>query len=259
MQGIAPVIGARAASGGESFAAGEGGIEFGSYLSGTDTPQNRCHRSNSSPVQLLGGAGFVNLVANTACSGATIDNFMTTGQYNEPAQVTRIPSDLRLYLLSLGGNDVGYSTVSGCILQTDCTKTAIPAQSMQLIANLGPRLDKVYAAVKAAVPRGTVVVQLYPLILPNPGTKAGPLCPYLDPGEAKIGYDLTTQLNAVIKDRARAHGLVTADPQPRFAGHDVCSLTSFFYYPGLGATFHPNVLGRFALAWTDLVTYLNSN
>ncbi|HSE60925.1 MAG TPA: SGNH/GDSL hydrolase family protein [Candidatus Saccharimonadales bacterium] len=249
----------RAASGGESFAAGDGGIEFGGYLKGTNTPQNRCHRSNSSATQLLATAGFITLAANTACSGATIDTFMATGQYNEPAQITRIPTGLDVYFLSLGGNDVGYGTVAGCILRTNCTKTAIPSQSMQLIAGLGPRLDTVYAAIRAKVPNGRVIVQLYPLILPLPNAKPGPLCPYLQPGEAKIGYDLTTQLNAVIKARAQAHGFVVANPVQRFVGHDVCSLTSYFYYPGLGASFHPNVLGRFALGWTDITTYINSN
>lgn len=255
---VAPTFPARTAAGGESFVAGDGGVEFGAYLDSTDTPQNRCHRSNTSYPELLKTAGFINLVANTACSGATIDSFMTNGQYNEPAQVTRIPQGLRLYLLMIGGNDIGYGTVAGCILQADCTRTDIPAQSMRLIAGLGPRLDAVYAAVRKAAPTATIVVLLYPLILPRPDAKPGPLCPYLQPGEAKIGYDLTTQLNAVIKDRAKAHGIVAADPQPLYNGRDVCSLTTFFYPPGLGATFHPNVLGRTAFAWTSLTAYLNN-
>jgi hypothetical protein len=252
----------RSAAGGESYMAGDGGIEFGPYLEGTDTPNNRCHRSNTSPVQLLHRAQLINLVANTACSGATIDMFMS-GMYNEPSQISQIPPNLDAYFLSLGGNDAWFGAVSRCIVQTDCTKTSVPAGAFEQVSQLGPRLDTVYRALKAAVPRGKVIVQLYPLILPLPGTKPGPLCPYLNPGEAEIGYNLTTRLNAVIVERARVNGLYTADPQSLFNGRDVCRhiLASSFYafgVGGIGSAFHPNLVGRLTLAWTHYSVYMNN-
>jgi hypothetical protein len=245
-----------AGAGGESFMAGDGGVP---YLDGTDVADNRCHRSTTSAVRLLHSAGLINLVTDTSCSGATINTFMTTGMYNEASQVSRIPPNLQVYFLGIGGNDIGFGMVSGCILQTDCTKTQVPAAAFEQITKLGPRLDTVYRAVKAAVPRGKVIVQLYPLILPPPDKAPGILCrPYLQPGEAQIGYDLTTRLNTVIKERAKANGLFTADPGPLFAGHDVCGVLTFFYPPGIRSTFHPNLAGRFALTWTNYSTYANN-
>jgi hypothetical protein len=65
---------------GDSYAAGEGGTEFGSYLDVSDPTTSGCHRSNTSAFELLARVHVVRPVADVACGGATTVNITTTGQ-----------------------------------------------------------------------------------------------------------------------------------------------------------------------------------
>lgn len=246
---------APAANLGDSFASGEGGVETGPYLVGTDTPTDQCHRSRTSAAQLLDSARLIDLTVDAACSGATTQDIVGTPRSGEPPQASRLSGNLHQTYLMIGGNDIGFGTLLGCVLQTDCDRTAVPAGTRQLLAQLPPKLDQAYAAVRAATPHATHTVVLYPPLLPptpRPGQQADlSRCPELNPNEVATGNELFHQLNVVITERARANHFQVIDPAPAFTGHDVCSSRPFFYRPGTvppAATYHPNLAGRAGIA-----------
>lgn len=244
-----------AANLGDSFASGEGGIETGGYLSGTDTPSDQCHRSRTSPAQLLGSTSLVDVAVDAACSGATTQNIVGAARYGEPPQAGLLNAGVRQTYLMIGGNDIGFGTLLGCVLLTNCDQTPVPAGTRQLLAQLPPKLDQAYAAVQAATPKATHTVMLYPPLLPAtpaPGqTTDLSRCPELNPAEVTIGNELLSSLNTIITQRARAHHFQVIDSAPAFRGHDVCSARPYFYRPATvppAATYHPNLPGRVAIA-----------
>ena len=234
---------------GDSYAAGEGGTEFGSYLDVPDPATSGCHRSNTSAFELLARIHVVHPVADVACGGATTVNITTTGQYGEPPQANQVTADLRLVYVMIGGNDIGFGRVAGCFIQLDCDQTPVPAATLQLVQQLGSRLDATYAAIRAGAPNARVVVTLYPSLLPRDPSADLSGCPEINPAEVLLGNQIQDRLNQTIIDRARAHGFAVADPRPGFAGHDVCAgRQTFFYRPGTPGTYHPNLTGRAVMA-----------
>src|SRR3954447_15095555 len=152
---------------GDSYAVGEGGTESGPYLDVSDPTTSGCHRSNTSAFELLARIHGVQPVADVACGGATTANITTTGQYGEPPQASQLTADLRLVYVMIGGNDIGFGRVAGCFIQLDCDQTPVPAATLQLIRQLGARLDAAYAAVRTGAPNARVIVTLYPPLLPR--------------------------------------------------------------------------------------------
>jgi lysophospholipase L1-like esterase len=237
---------------GDSYAAGEGGTELGSYLDVSDPTTAGCHRSNTSAFELLARIHVVQPTANVACGGATTVNITTTGQYGEPPQASQMTADLRLVYVMIGGNDIGFGAVAACFIALDCDQTPVPAATLQRVQQLGSRLDAAYAAIRARAPNARVVVTLYPSLLPRDPTADLSRCPEINPAEVRLGNQIQEGLNQTISDRARAHDFAVADPRPGFVGHDVCAgRQTFFYRPGTPGTYHPNLTGRAVMAAFD--------
>lgn len=105
---------------GDSFSSGEGVDPFtiGTAISGV----NECHRSKEAYPLLLEEDSALNLdlVAFTACSGATTKTLLnggsTQGAWNEPAQIDALSMDTDVVTLTIGGNDTGFATVlTACV------------------------------------------------------------------------------------------------------------------------------------------------
>lgn len=245
-----------AAAVGDSFISGEGGLETGPYLAGSDTPTDQCHRSASGPAVLAAAIAKLNLRVNATCSAATTQNLLTTGQYGELPQVQQLDHRLKYVFVSIGGNDVGFGTLVGCFLQADCDQTTTPQQTLQAIDQLGPKLDAAYRAIRWAAPHATVVVNLYPSLLPT--VQSGPtgFCPKINAGEVMLGNQIQDKLNATIAAHAMRYGFKVADVSAQARRHNICTNVSWFYQPGTvppAATLHPTALSRAALAGADVV------
>jgi lysophospholipase L1-like esterase len=245
--------GSRVVAVGDSFISGEGGTETGSYLPGSDTDTNRCHRSMSAPISIL--SWFTQQdVQTVACSGATTANITVAGQYGEPAQATQIARSATRVFVMVGGNDAGFSTLLGCYLNpnVDCPAEVTGAAVQFVATQLPKRLDAAYSAIRRAAPHAEVTVMLYPRLLPD-NNQPTVTCSLLSHAELEAGNNFQTVLNSVINNRAGAHHFRVVDPSPAFKWHDVCQPTSFFYQPGMvpgPATYHPNLAGRTTMAAT---------
>jgi hypothetical protein len=106
---------------GDSFASGEGSPDYATscFDTGTDTPDNHCHRSQeaySAKVwERLGGGWSLETVA---CSGGVIDDYFTanTGNAGEPPQRRAVQAGADLVTVNMGGNDSGFAEVlASCI------------------------------------------------------------------------------------------------------------------------------------------------
>jgi lysophospholipase L1-like esterase len=253
---------------GDSYSSGQGA---GNYDPGTDTTSDQCHRTaNSFGRQYAAGPPVVYApadVAQPACSGATIANLTTTGQFGEPAQISQIPPTANLVTVTIGGNDAGFAGVlARCVLLLSCEDyyTQDDANNLDVaIDSLATPLTNAYEAVRAQAPHARIVVLTYPGILTPPGPVSG-CAGELGMSSSDISWliEETEHLDDVISDAAAAAGVEVLDERDAFVGHEICSSTPWVnglqILSDFSDSFHPNTLG-YAQEAADLAAYLAQN
>lgn len=148
---------------GDSYASGEGAYGGAADLA----PGNRCHRTSKAyfhavirTFRFAGGSAF------WACSGATVQTVLH-GKSGEPGQTGRVDTRTSLVTLSVGGNDVGFSTVlAGCVLKLPmsggCREQA--DRIAVRLATLRRTLPAVLKTLSARAPSARILVLGYPRI-----------------------------------------------------------------------------------------------
>jgi lysophospholipase L1-like esterase len=217
-----------------------------SYASGFGVPPytgGNCQRSDSAYAVQLDGRMKVALDDFVACAGATTATLVSGGQ------LEALDSNTDLVTISIGGNDIGWSsTVGACLLGSDAQCAGSIALTRAKVTNdLPAKLDSVYAQVAARAPGAEVLVTGYPhLFSSGYGAYFG-----ASPAEQEAlnaGADL---LNGVIADAAADHGFGFVDVTKRFLDHGANASDPWLH--GLdSAAFHPNAEGY--EAYTAAVT-----
>ncbi len=253
---------------GDSYSSGEGACApvttaACGYLPGTATSTDDCHRStNAYPVRVK-PAGW--RLTFAACSGATAANVLTSGQYGEPAQLSKVGPATSLVTLTLGGNDAGLASAVGvCVAAHTYFGSSCGGKVTWAIttAALKTRLTAVYAAVHRAAPHARLVVLGYPrLFSPTPSATAPcPVAAVDSKALSRAGDVLNAAIaSAVAKANAGAGKKFATfvDDGKVFAGHELCAgPAKASYLNGLliasgGAraeSFHPNRVGQALLA-----------
>lgn len=241
---------------GDSYSSGDGAPPY-SGVSG-------CYRSTKSYPYLLGnGVPTPTLIA---CAGAVTANIDQTIQnsslaYTQLGQVQASPVGNTLITLTIGGNDIGFSSeLTKCI--TSFTSCKSDQNSIaQTIANLQTRLVQVYRELRTAAPGADIIILGYPLLVADPSIADchNPIVYYgLGAGEMTMIRTLATQLNNVIAAAATQAGVSNAAQQviQAFAGHEACTKTESQEWineiaglnDALHDSFHPNSAGYQALA-----------
>ena len=219
---------------GDSYAAGTG---TASVYPDTCFANPAAAYSNLIDPDLPGSGG------NIACGGAVSGNIDMDSQNDRPPQVTRpeIGKGTKFVTLQIGGNDVGFANiVAGCLVQPDCS-ASIDAAEQTAKAELPPKLNRVYSAVRASAPRAQIVVVGYPRLV-DPGGCPGTI----SPTEAERLNRGADTLRDQIKQLAQTRGLAYADPIPAFVGHGACGADPWLngVAPVFVNSFHPNVTGQ---------------
>jgi lysophospholipase L1-like esterase len=215
---------------GDSYSAGVGTRK---YLPESGT----CMRSPDAYPELWAQAHDPATFTFVACDGAT------TAQV-EQNQISALNSETTLVTVSVGGNDVGFTSVlTHCLLLSEVgCRDAVDKAEQAVRDQLPAKLDATYAKIRAAAPHAKVIVVGYPE-LNSLGTCSIP--GYTDAKRAAIneGADL---LASVISSRAAAAGFSYADPRPAFQGHGVCSSAAWINGPTspVWNSFHPTVEGQ---------------
>lgn len=179
---------------GDSFSSGEG---VAPYLPGTDSADNRCHRSTSAYSKVVetksttkpGTPVFV------ACSGAVtndlfepnhLGNKTSTGQVEAP-QLEALDANTTLVTITIGGNDLGFAEVlTSCVVSSKdpdpkcrnknpkLTKrvayftTAFPAIAAPVKSAVGTPirpLVTVVRGIRARAPEAKIIVLGYPSLV----------------------------------------------------------------------------------------------
>lgn len=123
-------------------------------------------------------------------------------------------------LLSIGGNDVGFSSiVKACLLPKGCEeRREIWLDAIDL---LGPQLDEVYAEVRRAFPTAEVLVMPYPMLVNAERRTSCDLG--LSQEEREFVVDFIQKLDLTIADAAARAGFVfVAEGVDAFEGAQLC-------------------------------------
>jgi hypothetical protein len=167
--------------------------------------------------------------------------------------------DVDAVLLSIGGNDVGFSSiVKACLLPKGCEERR--EVWLGAIDLLGPQLDLAYAQVRRAFPDAVVLVMPYPMLVnaqPRTSCDLG-----LSQEEREFVVDFIQKLDLAIADAAQRSGFVfVEDGVDAFDGAQLCDDSAGAnhlklvppagsplgrYSPAswIPGSMHPNVLGH---------------
>ncbi|MGI5340956.1 SGNH/GDSL hydrolase family protein [Streptomyces sp. CA-181903] len=213
---------------GDSFSSGVGA---GPY----DPAGGLCLRSPRAYGPLWAAAHGVRDFRFPACAGATSDDVLRK-------QVAVLDPGVRLVTLTLGGNDVGYSSVMlACSvgLLGACDAEVDRAEA-EMDRSLPHRLDAAYHAIAQRAPHARVVVLGYPHLF------GAPSCLIPSPPNARRMDSALDHLDAVIADRARAARFTYLDARRAFAGHGACSGAPWINPAGplFWESYHPNAAGQ---------------
>ncbi|GAA0472763.1 lipase 1 [Paractinoplanes deccanensis] len=211
---------------GDSYAAGVGAPPY------TDPT---CLRGTGGYPPLLAGRLGATTFHYDACSGATTADVLAT-------QLGNLDRHTRLVTVTVGGNDLGFSSgLATCLQGTDADCATVVAAAEKFTAETLPgRLDTVYRTIKKRAPHATVVATGYAHFF-----ETTPDC-------ATVPASLTKRtalnsavdvLDAKIRQRAARAGIRFADVRPAFAGHGLCGNDPWLGGPAAQAPFHPTAGG----------------
>lgn len=268
---------------GDSYQSGEGA---GSYASGTDSDGvNQCHRSANAYAKVLTDDGTIPFALDfVACSGAKISDVLETGQWNEPAQISRVTEDTALTTVGIGGNDLSF----GPILKNCVTLRSLPNGSceaaydddvvnalLDLQEHNTPdrlnRLQQLYDRIRSKAPRGKVLVLGYPRFFPIDGSNGlsgvvadigsilngdgfaeGRCANVRISDQLWIDYKIT-QLNGAVASSARSMGTRYVDIYTASRDHELCGEHDPDFLNGIVLSntvesFHPTAWGQARIA-----------
>ena len=199
-----------------------------------------CGRSDAAPAPAVAGRMRLALDDFVACAGAKTTDLVPQGQ------IAALGPDTDVVTLSIGGNDIGWSSaVTACLGGTDAQCAGALAQTRGRITSVLPGLlDSAYDKVDAGAPNATIFVTGYPrLFSPDYGGVLG-----ASPAEQVALNDGADLLNATIRAAAEGHDYTFVDVTERFVDHGVNASEPWLIWPTSPGSFHPDAQGYQAYA-----------
>jgi lysophospholipase L1-like esterase len=223
------------------------------YLPPSDT--DGCHRSDVSEIQ--SASLPVSQRVNIACSGAVTQNIFRSadggvGQDGELPQADQLSAVARTYkvkivVLSIGGNDLGFSSIVTDCAQAYATngtpcqpaeQAAVNAAFPTAMANVGKAIDEIRAVMSAdgyATGSYTFILQGYPSAMPRgseirvpeidkPAREAVDGCPFYDSDATWARDSVVVQIAGGLKSVAASRGVRFMDLQNLLQGREMCSV-----------------------------------
>ncbi|MGW7541146.1 SGNH/GDSL hydrolase family protein [Streptomyces sp. NPDC054770] len=221
-----------------------------------------CARSNRNYPSLVAAARDAELT-DVSCSGATTAQ-MTTAQGTAPAQFSALRRSTKLVTLSIGGNDIGFtSIITNCAVLGATDPAGAPCKAsydadgtdgvQEAIAQTAPKVAKVLRGIRKRAPHARVLVVGYPDLFPaDGGACTSPTAPFAA-GDFSWMRDGELALNAMLARQARRAGAQYVDTYTPTIGHDLCAPADERWIEDLlplhpGAPIHPNAAGHQAIA-----------
>jgi lysophospholipase L1-like esterase len=236
---------------GDSYAAGP--------LIPAPIPPFGCLKSSSNYGRLASIQLGASPYRDATCSGAETED-MTAPQgvspRPNPPQFDRLTPTTTLVTITIGGNDIGFSSIAeDCFSQsnsgTPCQDKYVTAggdEISQRIQATRPKVDAVLQGIHTRSPNAQVLVVNYAGILPHTGnTGCWPVVPISD-GDVPYVRAKQVELNDMLAASAAANGAQVVDWYAASAGHDACQPPGLKWVEGAvptsaAAPVHPNLLG----------------
>jgi lysophospholipase L1-like esterase len=217
---------------GDSYSSGVGA---GSY----DSAGGSCDRSASAYSALWAAANRPASYVPEACSGATTGSVVSS-------QLAVLSSATTLVSITVGGNDVGFSSVmETCVLHSTSTcVSAVTTAESEISSALPGEMDSVLAAISAHAPNARVVVLGYPHLYDLSKSSS---CLGLSTTDRTDLNAAADELDGAIQAAAQRHGDVFADVRTAFAGHEICDSGSWLHSVdlfNLDVSYHPTAAGQ---------------
>jgi lysophospholipase L1-like esterase len=215
---------------GDSYSSGDGAGSYGSSGS--------CDRSANAYPQQWANANDPASFSFVACAGATTSDVINS-------QVSSLSASTTLVSITIGGNDVGFSTVMAtCVLAPTSTCESAVAGADALVADVLPtELNTVLQTVRRDAPAAKIVVLDYPELY-DLSRSSG--CIGLSTADRTALNQGADQLDSAISAAAARNGDTFADVRSPFAGHEICDSGSWLHsvtWP-LGESYHPSASGQ---------------
>jgi lysophospholipase L1-like esterase len=211
---------------GDSYMSGEGA---GTYYDGTDEGgKNQCRRSPTAWAAIAGQRHPYGQLAFLACSGARTENVRhAAGQSDDDLPSPKAQEDTGtqldafaksdhramggqdLVVISLGGNDAGFSTIASmCVAPGNCDEKKV--SWLQGLQDVRTALRATYAQIAAAFPKTPVAVVPYPdPIKPTGECRKNVALSYSERGFIR---EFLFGLNKTIEQEARQRGFSYVAP-----------------------------------------------
>ena len=223
------------------------------YVPPSDT--DGCHRSYTAEIR--SATLPVNEKINIACSGAVTQNIFRAssggvGQNGELPQADQLATiartaKVKLVVLSIGGNDLGFSSIVSACLQayetfgTPCQGTQQPvidAKFPTAMANVGKAIDEVRAVLTADGYSPTsyrFILQSYPSAMPRGSEIRVPEidhnartnidgCPFYNSDATWARDSVVTQIANGLKSVAASRHVQFMDLRDFLQGREMCSI-----------------------------------
>lgn len=215
---------------GDSYSSGLGA--GGSYSGGS------CARSASSFPALWAATHSPDSYSSVACAGATTTSVIST-------QVSSLSFDTTLISITVGGNDVGFSSImTTCALHgTSACVAAVDTAEGVAQNTLPQRLDATFDAITSGAPAAKVVALGYPLFYQLHVWYCIGLS---ETSRAKIDEGIGIVDRQIALAAAR-HGFRYADVRSAFTGHQLCSGSKWLHavdLADLNESYHPTATGQ---------------
>jgi lysophospholipase L1-like esterase len=217
---------------GDSYSAGTGA---GPYPRAGQS----CERSATAYPQLWARQHHPASFVSVACAGATIATVLNR-QLSALSPVTTLVS------LTIGGNDVGFSTVmETCVLEwRSACLDAVAAAEQEVATTLPGQLDRVLRAVHTRAPRARIVLLGYPDLYDL--THSASCLGISTAKRTALNHGADALDRALAAAAARNHATF-ADVRAEFNGHQICDSASNYLnavtWP-LDSSYHPNAAGQ---------------
>jgi lysophospholipase L1-like esterase len=240
---------------GDSFAAGP--------LIPVQLPPFGCLKSSNDYARVAQRSLAFAEFRDFSCSGAETED-MTQPQNvwprPNPPQFDALTADTQLVTLTIGGNDIGFSSIA-----EDCFRSApssgSPCRDMYVvdgrdeisvrIAETAPKVAAVIQGIHERSPEAQVLVVNYSAIFPHEGPGCWPQMPVAE-GDVPWLREKQEELNGMLADQAAANDAELVDVYEASRGHDACALPGLRWVEPVipasaAAPVHPNLIGMRAM------------
>ena len=247
-----PPAGAHYVSMGSSFAAGAG---TGPAPTGSHP---RCRQSTKNYAHIIADRFALDL-ADVSCSGATSEHLLHPWE-ELPAQIDAVSDKTQLVSLTIGGNDVRYTTyliAASCedgetlsIGDTSFACPRLPIIDEGAFVTLEENLRALITAIGEKAPQARIVFIQYVTLVPDMQCSATRLAEE----EADTARTIASRLVAITSKVAKDGGAIILPVQDRTRDHSPCDPYPFSngfprdFDTSLGLPWHPNGQGMAFIA-----------